>query len=412
MTPEADDDVVGMGISEEADAFAPDPAVEAIIGRTGPRGHRATRRVLHTILTVDPRWVGRIRFDAFRRAITLDGAAVTDAALTRLSCWIEAVYRATPGRDLVFEVAQCVADETVDHPVRTWLDGLCWDGVERVPDLLIRTLGAAPSPLVREMARVFLVSAVARALAPGCKVDTMLVLVGKQGSGKSRFCRALCPFADWFGDTPIDLRSKDAYLALQGKWIYEHAEMESLRGRSAARVKSYLSSPVDTFRAPYGRATQDHARGCVFIGTSNHPDLFDDGTGSRRFLPVTTGVIRLADLERDRDALWAEAVARYRRGETWHLDTTMEAAQRAEAPRFQLTDPHRERLETWLDGVKEPFTTVEAISEGLGVPPDRIDRSLATRIGPLLHELGCVKFRARRAGQRGWRWDTSYRTAT
>ena len=334
----------------------------------------------------------------------LDGQPLTDADLTRTSCWIEEVYQATPSRDLVHEVAVCVADEQAFHPVRDWLAGLRWDGVERTPGLLPNVLGVEDTALHREMGRAFLVGAVARVMEPGCKLDTMLVLVGAQGAGKSQFCARLMPDPTWFGDTPVDLRSKDAYVALQGKWLYEIAEMEAVRGRSATRVKSFLSSPVDHYRAPYGRTAQDHPRQCVFVGTSNHPDLFDDGTGSRRFWPVQVGGVDLAALTRDRDQLWAEALVRYRRGEAWHLDPVLDRERQAAASRYQMTDPHRERLEAWLATVRVPFTTSEALTKGLGIAPERVDRSLQTRIGPLLHEVGCRKFRSRGAGGRAWRW--------
>ena len=382
----------------------PDPDVELMIGEAGPRGRRATRRTLMTILTEDPRWAGRFQLDTFQNLITFDGRPLNDTDLTRTSCWMEAVYQTTPSRELVQEVAACVAEDEAFHPVRAYLKGLRWDRVERSTTLLGGYLGVKDSPLVQEMGRAFLVGAVARVLEPGCKLDTMLVLIGPQGAGKSRFCRALAPEPSWFGDTPIDLRSKDAYLALQGKWIYELAEMEALRGKAATRVKSFLSSPTDTFRAPYDRATRDYPRQCVFIGTSNHPDLFDDGTGSRRFWPVEIGEIAIEALEEDRDQLWAEAMFRYRRGERWHLAPELEASRQHAVARYQLTDPHREQLEAWITRRSESFTTTEAITAGLGIPADRVDRALQTRIGPLLHELGCVKFRTRQGGRREWRW--------
>jgi putative DNA primase/helicase len=383
----------------------PDPGVELAIGEAGPKGRRPTRLTLRTILEQDLRWAGRLRQDRFRDVLTLDGEPVTDADLTRLSCWIEEVYQATPSRDLVHEVAVCVADAQGFHPVRDYLAGLTWDGTERLHTLLPGILGVGDTPLAREMGRAFLVGAVARVERPGCKLDTMMVLVGTQAAGKSTFCATLVPEPAWFGDTPLDLRSKEAYVVLKGKWLYEVAEMEGLRGRSATKVKSFLSSPVDNYRAPYARVTQDHPRQCVFVGTSNHADLFDDGTGSRRFWPVRVGRIDLATLRSERDQLWAEAVVRYRRGEPWHLSATHERARVEEAGDYQVTDPHRERLEAWLSDVGGPFTTSEALAQGLGIAPERVDRSLQTRIGPMLHELGCTKQRVRQDGGRAWVWE-------
>ncbi|MEZ4241384.1 MAG: VapE family protein [Myxococcota bacterium] len=249
-----------------------------------------------------------------------------------------------------------------------------------------------------------LVGAVVRVMRAGLQARHHAGARRRPGAGKSQFCDRLMPDPTWFGDTPVDLRSKDAYVVLQGKWLYEIAEMEGVRGRSATRVKSFLSSPVDHYRAPYGRTAQDHPRQCVFVGTSNHPDLFDDGTGSRRFRPVQIGGVDLAALTRDRDQLWAEALVRYRRGEAWHLDLVLDRERQAVASLYQMTDPHRERLEAWLATTREPFTTSEALTKGLGIAPERVDRSLQTRIGPLLHEIGCRKFRSRGADGRAWGW--------
>lgn len=392
---------------------APDPDVELIIGDAGPRGRRATRRTIHAILTEDPRWTGRIRFDTFGQVILWDGRPVTDADLTRGSCWIEEVYQATPSLQLMNEVVSCVADERRFHPVHEYLDDLSWDGRERVPSLLSTYAGAEDTPLVRGVSRAFLVSAVARVMRPGCKCDTLLVLIGPQGAGKSRFCRALVPADTWFADTPLDLRSKDAFLNLRGKWLYEIAEMDGLRGRAAARVKSFLSSSTDHYRAPYERSSRDHRRQCVLVGTANHSDLLSDSTGSRRFWPIEVGTIDLKGVERDRDQLWAEASARYRHGETWHLPEELEKLRRAEQGRFQTTDPYIERLEVWLqdEALGESFTTGDALAFGLGVPVDRIDRSLQTRIGSLLKSLGCRKFRSRSGGIREWRWRPPQRSS-
>ena len=405
MTPDPTPSSADLATIAEVEAGpAPDPDVELIIGEAGPKGRRATRRTLRAIFEHDARWTDRIRRDIFRDQVVLDGKPLTDAALTRMSCWIEEVYRATPSRDLLHELAVCVADDHAFHPVQDYLHALAWDGTERTPSVLSRVLGAEDTPLHREMSRAFFVGAAARILRPGCKLDTMLVLVGAQGIGKSQFCAGLVPDRAWFGDTPVDLRSKDAYLALRGKWLYEMAEMEALRGRAAARVKAFLSSPTDSYRAPYARTAQDHPRQCVFVGTSNHPDLFDDGTGARRFWPIPVLSVDLPTLQAERDQLWAEAVARLDRGEAWHLDPSLDRQRATVATRYQMTDPHRERLEAWVANRDRAFTTTEAIAEGLGVAPERIDRSLQTRIGPLLHELGCAKFRARRAAGRGWLW--------
>ena len=163
-----------------------------------------------------------------------------------------------------------------------------------------------------------------------------------------------------------------------------------------------MSSPCDHYRAPYARFAADVPRQCVFIGTSNDPELLTDPTGSRRFWPVRVDALDLDWLQTHRDALWAEALQRYRAGQPWHLDAALEAERVAVAEQFTRTDPHRERLEAWLPTVARPFTTAEAVTDGLGMA--RASRSLETRLGRLLRQLGCEKARVRDTLGRRWVW--------
>lgn len=115
-------------------------------------------------------------------------------------------------------------------------------------------------------------------------------------------------------------------MQLYGAWIVELAELDAIGRAEAAKVKAFLTRRVDRFRAPYGRHVEDHARQCVFAGSVNHNDYLKDETGGRRFLPVECGVIDLAQLRAHVEQLWAEAVARYQRGECQFIQDAMVGA--------------------------------------------------------------------------------------
>lgn len=212
-----------------------------------------------------------------------------------------------------------VAHANAYHPVREYLEGLTWDGVERLEHVAADILGAVGTQIDNVIVRKFFVSAVARALEPGCKVDTVFVLVGPQGALKSTFFEVLA--GAWFVDTPIDISSDSvrAYMTMRKAWILEFAELESLlRARDQNSVKAYLSSKSDNYVPKFSRYSVDVKRSGVIVGTWNPDDqggFLNDPTGERRYWPLTTGAeIDLATLREQRDQLWAEAVALHR---TW-----------------------------------------------------------------------------------------------
>jgi predicted P-loop ATPase len=182
--------------------------------------------------------------------------------------------------------------------------------------------GRGADPYTTHVGRKALVGAVARALDPGCKNDTMPVLEGEQGTGKSTAIRYL--FGDrFFVDHLPDFHSKDSFQQLQGAWCIEVAELSALTKADVKDVKQFLSRMEDKFRAPYARNPIHVPRRTVFWGTVNPEEgqgYLKDPTGGRRFWPVETTDIDLAGILRDRDQLWAEAVESYRVGERWHLE--------------------------------------------------------------------------------------------
>ena len=245
------------------------------------------------------------------------------------------------------DIAQAVhqiAYEAPFHPVRNYLSALTWDGVLRIGTLLDDVLDSPRTDLSQNLLRRWFVSAVARAMRPGCKVDSTLILVGRQGAGKSRFFQTLA--GEWFSDTAFDVASKDSYMVLSRSWIVEWAELEAMqRARDSGAVKSFLTSQTDRFRPPYARETVEIPRSCVIVGTTNEREFLTDSTGNRRYWPVQSGdSINVNVLADQRDQLWAEARVAYESGEHWHLTRELEE---------QLTERNQEHevRDAWADMV-------------------------------------------------------------
>jgi predicted P-loop ATPase len=180
-------------------------------------------------------------------------------------------------------------------------------------------LGAPDKPLIRAFGARWLISAVARIMEPGCKVDTCLIFEGKEGIGKSTMFRELVPNPKWFTDSVGDFTNKDTLIALRGKWIIEMGELTALQRNEVETAKAFISRCTDRYRSPYGRLSQDWDRQFVFCGTSNRDDYLQDAGGNRRFWPVPCGRTEEGRIAADRDQLWAEALVLYRAGEKWWL---------------------------------------------------------------------------------------------
>lgn len=286
---------------------------------------------IRLVLENDPALAGKIRLNLFNGRTDVIGdmpwprpgnqKTFTDTDAANLRLYLEPFLGKLARQDL-FEVVDTVAESAAYHPVRDYLDDLQWDGVPRLDTLLVDYLGAADTEYTRAVTRKALVAAVKRVKSPGCKYDTMLVLVGGQGRHKSTILAKLG--GKWFSDSLVTFGDKESMETIQGTWLNEIAEMQALARADINAVKQFLSKTSDYYRAAYGRNAQERPRQCVFFGTTNSRECLTDATGNRRFWPVDIDVIGrkknvFEQLDGERDQIWAEAVMRYVAGEELHL---------------------------------------------------------------------------------------------
>ncbi len=199
--------------------------------------------------------------------------------------------------------------------VRDWLEALEWDGAARIDTFLTTHFGAENTVYTRAASKNFWIAMVARVYRPGCQVDNMLVLDGLQGIGKSSALRAIG--GEWFAEQHESPTNKDFYQILQGKLLVEISEMDSFSRVDITKIKQVVTCTTDRFRESYGRRAADHPRQCVFVGTSNKWS-HDDETGARRFWPIDCrGTVDVAAIAAERPQLFAEAVTRFKAGESW-----------------------------------------------------------------------------------------------
>lgn len=271
----------------------------------------------------------------------------SDADLASLTAYLDRVYHIFSPSKLKNALLTITAERSF-HPIQEYLEGLpAWDGKKRLETLLIDYLGAEDSSYVRAVTRKTLVAAVARVYEPGIKFDTVLVLSGPQGIGKSMFFAKLGGV--WFSDslTISDMRDKTGAEKLQGFWIMEIGEMNGIKKVDVETVKSFASRQDDKFRVAYGTVVESHPRQCVICGTSNSQHFLRDVTGNRRFWPVqVTGECEKHPWNMDKallEQIWAEAQTLYNAGEELILNGT-DAEMAAEKQQEALENDDREGL--------------------------------------------------------------------
>lgn len=369
------------------------------------------RENVYLFLKHHPAWEGVLHADTFARKIVMlkpppwhrghftRGETWTDDNNLRLGMWLAAqeslMVRSIDNLSLA---AGWVAREAPYHPVLEYVRSIEWDRRERLSCWLSDYLGVRPSEYAALAGSYFMKSIVARVFKPGDIVRSMPILEGPQFQGKSTVVRILG--GQWYSDTPLDLNSKDVYQNIQGVLLYEIAELDAFNKAESTRIKAFISSPKDRFRAPYDRDPADHQRQTVFVGTTNQDEYFKDSTGNTRYWPWKTQVVSSIDLDglaRDRDQLFAEAVWRYEQGERWHpTRDEQERLFEPEQSEREIDDPWQALIERWLrKDVRDRITTVDVLLDCLKIEGGKIDntRQMSTRVGIVMKRLGWRKGR-------------------
>jgi len=347
---------------------------------------------------------------AQRAIVTRNGESVSMTDDIASGLWLEADRLGLPSAYPYFcAVLEDTARKGGFHPIRDYIDGLEWDGVPRLDEWLSAYLGADDTELNSAYGRKHLIAAVRRVRKPGVKFDTILVLQGPQGKGKSSAIKALCPDEEYFGDNLIvGADQKEVIEQTSGKWLVELPELDGISRKEASSTKSMLSRQVDKSRLAYGRLPIERPRQFVFFGTVNDSHFLHDTTGNRRFWPVAiSGVLNpdeiVANITRDRDQLWAEAAHYEAKGESLTLPRNLwDVAAESQQERMVI-DPWHERLLEKLDD-SVIFMPSEDVYTLLGIPSERRNGNVGQRIAGILTGLGFKRTRRRWDGSKKQIW--------
>ncbi len=277
-----------------------------------------------------------------------------DADDAQLICYVDAAYGTFSARNYDIAVTKAVDDRSY-HPIREFFETLPdWDGVGRADTLLIDYLGAEDTPYVRAVTRKELCAAYCRVYHPGIKFDSMIVLNGDQGIGKSTLIAKLG--GEWYSDSLnlSDMNDKTAAEKLQGYWIMEIGELAGMRKADLDKVKAFISRQDDKYRASFGRRVTPHPRQCVFFGTTNSQNGYlRDITGNRRYWNVKVpgnGKYKPWDMDEDTvKQVWAEVMVYAKAGEKLYLPPELEAYAKEEQRAAMERDDREGLVQEYLD---------------------------------------------------------------
>ncbi len=262
------------------------------------------------------------------------------------------------------QILGAIGKKQAYHPVKVWLEKLH----DAYGDSTIGYLESPATqylktgnPLYDSYLKKQLIAAVARVYEPGCKSDHSVVLQGRQDLLKSSFWNSLAG-EDWFDDNlGSDVENKDELLKLHRTWFEEWGEIDRITSKKELGVvKAFLSRKKDTFRAPYERTAVEHLRRCVVVGTVNPSEFLRDEEDRRLWIIPVTQEIDIEAVKRDRDAIWAAAVALYKSGSQWWLTPEEKIEQRESNKQFAMRDVWEDSIEAWLSN---PANTIQKRSE-------------------------------------------------
>jgi predicted P-loop ATPase len=188
------------------------------------------------------------------------------------------------------------------------------------------------------------------------------------------------------------MTSKDAQIALMGKWCVLLDEMETWTKADHPIAKQFISRRIEKFRLPYDKFESEYPRQCVFAGTLNPVDGFlSDPTGNRRYWAVTvTGTIDIERLQKTRISC-GQKHTNYRNAEKWWFKE--ELAKPYQEVRLQediwtsrvgsYINVHARHDDTRRELISPSIDAIATAEDGLNIPLGKCGTAERKRIGAI-----------------------------
>jgi len=267
------------------------------------------------------------------------------------------------------------AKENTYDPLKNVYEGVAWDGTDRL-EALFQTLkfkDDTPATAIesyRQMFKRWIRAMAQKYISPGSE-NAVLVFVGQQGLGKSRWLTKLAsPWRLGYREGQVDPENKDHNLIHVEKFLWHIQEFDATtRKKDVGALKDFLTKGTISERRPYAPQAETGYSICSFCASVNSANFLHDSTGSRRFY-----VLPVEDIDAGHDIdmhqMYAQAFEEVKAGLPWYL--TRSEIQQLEIlnDSFKYKDSLEERLESCLESGDDRMT-LSAIIEAASIPQDR-----------------------------------------
>ena len=336
-------------------------------------------------------------FDEFTQKTTLGHSSetVSDELCSNVATWMSDGWLFERSATAVNERLHAIGKNDAYNSLQNYLSLLpIWDGTERLEHIAREVLFAS-SDFQAMAFRKWMINGISQGMDERPDFCHMMILIGKQGIGKSRFFKALSPDPEWVVDNmTLNLgrghQAKEEEQKIMGKWIAEVAELAGFFTSGDQDLKSFITQRGTTIRMPYARNAEFVQRRCLWAGTTNEREIIRDSTGSRRYVFIDCGDnnIDVEWVEVNRDQIWAEAKQYFRMGEKMYLDQEEMDLQNAENARYRQKDAWEDTIQDWAVG-KTFFKSDDVFNYALKITDkDRWSQASRIRIKKVLESVG------------------------
>jgi predicted P-loop ATPase len=306
-------------------------------------------------------------------------------------------------------IHQIVTSDTIPewNPVMHFLENLpAWDQQDHVASLFNRIPGLTSEQL--SWCRTWLRSAVAHWMSIDVLHgnESVPVLIGKQGCGKSTFALRLLPpeLREYFLDHINFANKFDSDMALTHNLLVNIDEFANMGPTQQGKLKQTLSRVKVNGRPIFGKSQEDRRRFASFLATTNDEHPLCDVTGSRRYLCLQIPHGQFIDNETPIDYFQLYAQIIYEIKEQlmpyWFNNEEVERIQQANLPFFKCDDlesmisccfrvPLEKEEGRWML-CKEVFEELQN-----QFPTLISDHSTKVKIGQVLRYMGCASQHSR-----------------